>query len=174
MRRYPVYYQGVSCGELTAEREGLYLRFFAHVSFAGAGIPRIYLAGEKGDILLGVAEPADGGWLLRRSIAAGGIEKIGSLRCGELRVQGETGDGWQVLVPPQAQFCRRFCLRMPPLAGTLFRLSEKGKELAFPYGERQSFPLVGLFTLARIQHIRGREYAVYVFDKNNEPIFGKK
>ncbi|MBQ3103505.1 MAG: hypothetical protein IJC58_04385 [Oscillospiraceae bacterium] len=174
MRRYPVYYGGVSCGELTAEREGLYLRFFARVSFAGAGIPRIYLKGERGELLLGVAEPAGGGWLLRRSVAANGIEKLGFLQCGELRVQGENGGGWQVLAPPQALFCRRFCLRMPPLSGALFRRNEKGRELAFPYGERQSFPMAGLFTLARIERIGGKEYAVFSFDKNNEPIFGKK
>ena len=31
-----------------------------------------------------------------------------------------------------------------------------------------------LFTLARIERIGGKEYAVFSFDKNNEPIFGKK
>lgn len=174
MRRYPVFYRGAPCGEITALQEGLYLHFRARVVYKGTGIPRIYLKGEKGVLLLGVAEPGEGAYILRRSLAGSSVEKLGVLQRGELRVQGENKERWQPLRQEEIQLCRRFSLALPPLTTGLFRGTEEGKKIAFPFGEWQAFPMSALFCFARIERIGGSTFAVFSFDKGGNPIFVKK
>ena len=174
MRRFPVFYRGAPCGEMTVAQEGLYLQFYARAALKGKVIPRIYLKGERGEMLLGVAEPAEGGYLLRRRISAGAVEPLGVLQCAQVSVQGEKEDSWRLLGGEEVQLCRRYCHALPSVQTGLFRLCCGVREIAFPCGERMPFPMVGLFCLARIEKIRGREYAVFSFDQKGEPILTKK
>ncbi len=174
MQRYPVYYRGAPCGEMTVRQEGLYFHFCSQISFRGTEIPRIYLKGGKGELLLGVAEPAGGAYVLRRSLAAGNIEKLGPLHCGEVRVKRESTGRWQALGQEEVRLCQKFCLHLPVMQSGLCRPLGEGREIAFPYSERRAFPMPGLFTLARIERIGGQEYAVFSFAKSGMPFFAKK
>ena len=174
MRRYPVFYHGTACGEMTVTQEGLYLQFHARAALNGKVIPRIYLKGERGELLLGVAEPAEGGYLLRRRLSVGAVEPLGALQWAQVSVQGEKEDAWRALGGEEVQLCRRYCSVLPPLQNGLFRLHFGVREIAFPCGEGMPFPMTGIFCLARVVKIRGREYAVFSFDQRGEPILTKK
>ena len=174
MRRYPVYYHGVPCGEATVGQEGLYLRFFVRAAIGGKVIPRFYLKGERDEILLGVGEPTENGYFLQRNLSAGSIEKLGTLQGVLVRVQGENNGEWQSLRQEEIRLCREFCLHLPNVQSGFFRMREGKKEIAFPCGEKMPFPMPGLFCLARITEIYGREYAVFSFDQRGEPILTKK
>ena len=174
MWRYPIFYHGASCGEMTVAQEGLYLQFFARVAIKDKVIPRLYLKGERGELLLGVAEPTEDGYMLRRRLSVGTVEPLGKLQCAQVSVQWEKENAWRGLGGEEAQLCRRYCSVLPPLQNGLFRLCGGVREIGFPCGERMPFPMSGLFCLARIERILGREYAVFSFDQKGEPILMKK
>lgn len=174
MRQYPVYYHGVRCGEVTVSQEGLYFQFSARAAIGGKVIPRFYLKGERNEILLGVGEPGESGYFLQRRLSADSIEKVGALQCLLVRAQGTNEEAWQALRQEEIRLCREFCLHLPNVQNGFFRTREGIKEIAFPCGERMPFPMPGLFCLARIAEIHGREYAVFSFNQRGESILAKK
>ena len=44
-------------------------------------------------------------------------------------------------------------------------------QLAVPFDSNRPFPMPSLFCFARIRQIRGREYAIFAFDRENWPVF---
>ena len=149
MQRYPVFYHGAACGEMTVAQEGLYLQFYARAAVNGKVIPRIYLKGERGELLLGVAEPTEGGYFLRRRLSAGAVAPLGALQCAQVAVQGEKEEQWRALGREEIQLCRRFCQQLPAVQNGLTRSCLGVREMAFPCGERMPFPMSGLFALRR-------------------------
>ena len=170
MDRVPIFYGGGKCGELTVCRQGLYLEFCAQIRLPQSGVPRIYLKGEQSEALLGVAQPAPGGYLLRRTVAARSVFGLGAIRCGYVKVsQAEDGE-WKPLRPGALSICRPFCCKLPETANVMQKAAVGVTQFAYPYEEKRPFPLPALFCLARIEEIWGKMYVVFSFDEDGCPI----
>ena len=57
------------------------------------------------------------------------------------------------------------------VAGALTRRREGGRELALPYDPGRAFPLEQLFCFARLRQLGGEAYVVYLFDRQEWPVF---
>lgn len=126
MERVPVYYEGVPCGTLEVETDGLYVRFFACVTVPdGAGLLRLIALGGAQRLDLGIPAPDGGVRTLRRSIPAKRCPR--SFSHGELK----EADGWQA-------YSGRVCglqvtdgLRRGSQTAFLFRENTAGRWLCY-------------------------------------------
>ena len=170
MERLKLYRSGQVVGELTAEPEGLYLRFRVRCDPCGEGVFRAFAVGERGEVLLGVLEPVSGILQLSRCLSRSQLAPAGQLLRGEVRrLGGEEESAWQS--PPgevweQMPLCRRLDQRQ----GALWREEAQRRCLALPYDSRQAFPLPELFCLARVEKIGDGWYVVYTFDRQGRPV----
>lgn len=116
------------------------------------GLYRLYVQGERGEVLLGVTE--DG--CLHRRFSRELLEPAGAIRCGVLRRCGgeETaGPGFLARLPPGARLTRQGgCVRA-----------------ALPWREGEPLPLTELFCFARVEP----GLAVYLFDGAGRPVMPK-
>ena len=100
MERLKLYRSGQVVGELTAEPEGLYLRFHARCDLCGEGMFRAFAVGQRGEVPLGVLEPVSGQLQLSRCLSRGQLAPVGQLLRGEVRrCGGEEERAWQL--PPE-------------------------------------------------------------------------
>ena len=142
-----------ACGELSVCEQGLYLccRAVCHLPRTTAPV-RLYLLGEKAEYPLGILQPETDGFVLTRRVPLREIRGIGPLLRGELRAVDVAEGEWQ-----------------PASGERLFRAERLRRQIAAPGGI-----LVcrrGSGRKARICRINGREYAVFAFDSENNPLF---
>ena len=99
---------------------------------------------------------------------------LGRLLRGELRpVTSVEWKEWQPLreIPFRKPWLQR---RLQACHGGLIRTETSRFHLAFPYAPQQPFPLIPLFCFANVQTINGRQYAVFAFDGEEQPVFGEE
>ena len=171
MELFPLLREGKRVGDLSVERDGLYLCVSAQ-----ARLPEnlwcIWLLGEQGEIRLGVPEPKNGTHTLCRRISARSAAPLGKLLRGEARLLRRQTEGWEQIQDPGRMFCPSSIRREAErCSGGLTRQEGTVRCLALPYGAKQPFPMVSLFCFARIYRINGREYAVFSFDGRGQPLF---
>ena len=174
MERFPVLREGKCCGELTAEREGLYTRFSVTGSLTEKPLWCAWVVGERGELRLGVLEPKDGHGFITRRFSGGETAGLGRcLRC-ELHRAGEMPRVWTAAGNPAELFSAPELRRW--LTGVRNVLTCREGErllLAFPWEKRQPFPLVPLFCFARLECVGGRYCVVFTFDEKCRPVFPK-
>ena len=171
MERFPLLWQGKTCGELTAEREGLYTRFSACARLP-EGIRCAWIVGEQGELRLGIPEPQQGGvWGISRRVSNAAAAPLGRiLRC-EVRKAGECAPTWQPEPEPERLFASPFLRQgVQGRSGVLSCRSGGNLLLAFPWEKAAPFPLAPLFCLARLLCIGSRYYIVYAFDGQERPV----
>ena len=77
MERVELYCQERPRGEITLDPRGSRTRVRASMDDPGDGLYRAALLGERGELLLGVLEPAEGRLVLRRELYSRDIARLG-------------------------------------------------------------------------------------------------
>lgn len=149
----------------------------------GRGLYRAWVRGPMARCLLGTMAPSGGRLTLRRVLPVADLRAKGCwpvvaveeelsfpFRRGEPCPTGRLPVGWR---RPQG-------LKFPdPLIaqalrenqGAIYREeSEGGFTLAYLYSAGRPFPLVPLFCLARLETIEGKNYLLFSFDREKDPV----
>lgn len=168
MERIPLLWQEETVGELRVETVGLYTCFSCSCRLPGEGLWYVWLAGEGGELRLGLLEPVGDGAALKKKLSLRSWARLGQLRCARLRPAGGGEGDWRGVsqLPFRTPWLRR------ELAGrqdVLLRGAPGRTWVAVPYEAGRPFPLTQLFCLSRICRIRGRDYAVFAFDGGERP-----
>lgn len=174
MERTPVMLDGNAVGTLTAAEEGLYVCYRAEYRLPSPQVLRLVAVGNQGELRLGVPEPRSGVFRLTRRLSARESEQAGRLLRGELRWTGEEEEAarWQPAADPRLLFRSAFLReQLRGCQGALTRQEEGLRYLALPFDRRRPFLLTSLFCFARVRRIGGQEYAVFCFDRGENPVF---
>ncbi len=174
MERVPVLWNGRAVGELTASDRGLYVDCRARCFLPEGTLGRLYAVGEAGEVRLGVPEPGEAGYCLRRSLSRRELNAAGPLLRGELRTgpADESPDGWRRAPAPEGLFRSGFLRReLRGCRDVLTREQDGIRYVALPFDCRRPFLMTGFFCFARVRRIGGREYAVFAFDRDEFPVF---
>ncbi|MBU5626988.1 hypothetical protein KQI82_08725 [Oscillibacter sp. MSJ-2] len=172
METYPLYLDGTLLGKLICRRDGLYLTFEVYCFRPDNGLYRAYAVGERGELTLGVMEPRGEDLYLARRLSCREAEAAGPLRCCEARaVLPRAEEGWRPLEHPEDFFRSGFFKgQLRDVEGALWRERDGGRQLALPFDSRRPFLLTELFCFARIRLLQGRQYAVFTFDRQDQPV----
>ena len=155
MDKFPLIWAGVSAGELITERESLYTCFSARCRLPEEGqLWCAWAVGERGELRLGILEPAGEQAEIRRRFSDRMTAPLGRLLRGEIRPAKEAEDWIPAPSPEQ-----------------LFRTPWLRRQLALPYDPGRAFPLEQLFCFARLRQLGGEAYVVYLFDRQEWPVF---
>ena len=175
MERAPVVLDGRTVGTLTAAEEGLYVCYRAEYRLSCPRVLRLFAVGNRGELRLGIPEPRSGVFRLTRRLSAREGEKAGSLLRGELRgteEEEEPASRWQSAEDPRLLFRTAFLRdQLRGCQGALTRQENGLRYLALPFDRRRPFLLTSLFCFARVRRIGGGEYAVFCFDRDENPVF---
>lgn len=69
MRKFNIYSGSLTVGQATVETKGLYLDIKCRCRFDRAGIYKIRIAGDDGQIILGTCIPNDNGYFLEKKVS---------------------------------------------------------------------------------------------------------
>lgn len=177
MDKFPLTQGGEAVGELEVLEEALYTRFIARCRPLGEGLWCAWAVGEKGELRLGVMEPAGEELCISRRFSGRMTQPLGRLLRGEARPArqareeaGEGAESWRPEAAPARLFRTPWLRRqLQGARGVLTRPWAEGMELALPYHPASPFPLTPLFCLARIRVIGEERYVVYRFDRREWP-----
>ena len=156
-------------GRLTAAPEGADTCFRAEYRLT-EGLWRLYAVGRQNRLLLGCAEGGQG--ILQRRFSRQLTEGLGALLGGLYRLfPGTCVFGFflwlcQAVSAPE-DWRPVWAGEFPGLAlpeGALCRRVGRRRYLALPFQEDGPFPLTGLFCLASVRTLRGREWAIFALE----------
>ena len=171
MEKLAVRLDGKVCGELCAEEWGLYVRYRAVCRLEETEPMRLFAVGERGELRLGVLQPENGCFVLRRQLYAREVYPVGKLLRAELRRFSPEAGTWREEGAPEKLFSRsEMKKRLQDACGVLVCQSRGHCFLAFPFDPGRPFPMTDLFCFARVRRIRQREYAVFCFDGEENPV----
>lgn len=172
MERVAVLLEGRRCGELSAEKRGLYMGYRAVCRLPESTVPaRLFAVGERGEVRLGVPQPEGRGFLLERQLPFREAERMGRLLWGELRFLVPQERCWQKYGGAlESLLGRRLAEQLRGVAGVLISRETERWFLAVPFDTGRVFPLTELFCMASVQRIGGGEYAVFAFDREGRPV----
>lgn len=172
MDKFPLFLDGKSAGELTREEEALYTWFTARCRLPEDGLWCAWVVGKTGELRLGVLEPTGEQAVIRRRFSRRMTQPLGELLRGEARPLSSAMADWKAISRPEELFRTPFLRRqLRGATGVLTRETEQGRYLALPWDVRRPFFMTGLFCFARMQRIQGRDYAVFAFDREENPVF---
>lgn len=157
---YPLYVNDKRQGILRVTAEGQDTCFEVRCP-PMPGLYRAYVQGERGRLLLGVME----GEGLRRRFSPTLTSPIGRILSGRMEESvlcqaddwTSAPEDWLAQYPP-----------FPP--ETLFCRRGRRYYLAIPYAEEKPFPLEKYFCFARVRTMDGRLRAVFIFDRDGNPL----
>ena len=172
-----LYYRGDPVGHVTLQPEGNRTEICAVMSNPGDGLYRAALVGERGELPLGVMEPAGKDLTVCRRPYTRDVQRLGMplravVRC---TFPFAANRRWQETRNP-AQLFRGSFLR-DRLARCGFAWWQREGErlyLALPLSDQRPFPLESMFCMAEIRSVGGRRCVVYAFDREEEPILPTK
>ena len=168
MEHLPICRNGETVGELTMEREGLYLRCRAQCRLPDDRVWGIWAVGEQGELRIGIPDP---GRELIRCFSRQKTAPAGTLKRVDLRPAGEAVV-WQSLQRPEDWFRSHWlCALLRGLNGVLGYREKDRITLAIPFDPQKSFPLLPLFCLGQAEQIQGKSCILYTFDRDERPVF---
>ncbi|MCI2056078.1 MAG: hypothetical protein LKJ86_02925 [Oscillibacter sp.] len=174
MDSLPILLDGAAVGQVCVRQEGLYLVFSAQCRIPSDEVFRLEAVGDQGRLPLGIPAPCGDMFALTHRVSCREAGTAGNLKRAELRPSDDQPDGttrWQTAVQPERLFRSGFLReQMRGAEGVLF-LQENGVfRVALPYDRRRPFLLTSLFCFARVRTIHGKTYAVFSFDRNENPV----
>lgn len=173
MERVKLYSGGEAAGEVTLRPEAVRTEVQASMEDPGDGLYRAVLVGERGELLLGVMEPAGRRLTICRRLYSRDVAGLGRLLRGEARCsfRFQERSVWQETASP-AQLFRDPSLqsRLRPVKLAWWRREEDRLVLALPLEPGRPFPLEMLFCLAQTRRVEGRPCVVYSFDREERPL----
>jgi len=174
MDRFPLCWKGKTVGEMDVEREALYTWFSARGHLPESGLWCAWAVGEQGELRLGVLEPVGDQFRIRRKFSERMCRPLGRLRRCEVRPAGTAGkeETWIETNAPETLFCTPWLRQqLRGIKGAQTRMTQGLRWLALEYDRKKPFPIPGLFCLAEVRKISGRECVIYRFDQNEWPVW---
>lgn len=173
MDKFQVFLDGVETGEMTVMQEGLYDVFRVSCHPPTENVLRAFAIGERGELRLGIPVPDGTEFTVCHRIALHEVEAAGRLLRGELRpCDGESRKRWEAVKNPERLFRSTFLReQLRGMEGILTRKDGGVRFLALPFDSHRPFLLTSLFCFARVKRIGGQPYAVFAFDRGENPIF---
>lgn len=163
---------GKPTGKLTLEPVGSRMEIRASLPAPGDGLYRVVLIGERGEMALGVMEPDGGELKLRRRPYRRDVAALGDILRGEARRSFVfAGNGaWRKTQRPAELFASQWLRDDLEHSGPALWRRERGMlRVAFPYDPHRAFPLEKLFCFASVEKLEGMYWAVYTFDRKENP-----
>lgn len=172
MERVELCCGGKRRGEITLQPQGQRMEIRAAMEDPGDGLYRLTLVGQRGELPLGVLEPAAGQLRLCRRIWCRDTEAVGRILRGEACCSFRFSENWQESCNPgrllRDSFLRE---RLEKAERVWWRREGERLLLAIPLPEGEPFPLETLFCFAHIRQVAGVVCAVYGFDREERPVF---
>ena len=144
------------------------------------GLYKVWICGDRGEMLLGTMTPESGRLLLCRTVSREELRRCGcwpvrSARCVMAYPfqQRRQGDGWYWEENPR-RLVDEETRKLGEWRRMLCRKGEDFSELAWPVKNGESLPLSHLFCLACPQRIRGELCLIWRFDGQGQPCFPQK
>lgn len=158
-------------GQLDIREDGGFVRCEATRPNDGRGIYKVWVQGNKGEMLLGTLAPEGGGLRLcrrvsRDSLARAGCWPITGGRC-TLTFSFQAG-GWvrEAVEPRMNDSVLRRAARG---LSALFQREGDGFRMAVPFDPTKPFGLAPAFCFARVERVDGRLCAVFSFNGQGQP-----
>lgn len=177
MQRYPIQQDGRTTGELHVEEVSGGTRF--HARCQGSGLCSLWVMGTGGELRLGIPEASGNGLTLHRQFSTALTKPVGTILRGELR-DCTTVSPVTTTRPPDADWhaAELPLFHSPSLqrqlecqTGVLTRQQRGLHMIALPFDRCKPFPLTSLFCFAYLRRIENRDYIVYAFDRQEQPVF---
>ena len=175
MEEIRLYCRGEIRGEVTMREEQGRTEIRCAMDDPKDGLYRAVLIGTEGKLILGVLEPQNGRLMLCRRPYSRDVAQLGK----SLRVEVSCSfpfrkrSTWERAEQPARLFQDEFLRqRLHGVSRAWRRRGGDGIVLAIPLREREPFPLVSLFCLARVERVEGERCAVYRFDEQGHPLAG--
>ena len=153
----PVQYEGITCGELTMEKQGLFLRFTGSCTIQSHEILRAFLEIDQDVIPLGVAIPEGNRLHIQQTVLYSKI--IGHKVHGAFLAVREP-DGY---LPWRGEICGYS-------AQGVACKKEGGLEVALALEPEKPFDLLPLICLFSYKRIDGKPYLSILLDKKGNPV----
>lgn len=173
MEKLKLYCRGKCCGEVTLREDGVRVEICAAMEDPGDGLYRAVLAGERGELSLGVMEPKEGKLVVRRRPERCETAKLGALKCvqAQCAYQFRRKPVWTLTERPAELFRDEFLRsRLEPVRGAWWRRTEGRLVLALPLRIGEAFPLEAFFCFARVERVEQEVCVVYAFDERELPL----
>jgi len=173
MDKFPLQWRGKSVGELVVEQAGLYTWYTAACRLPDNQLWCVWVVGERGELRLGILEPAGEAACIRRRFSARMVQPLGKLLQGEIRPAAKTvTEQWETVSDPESLFQTPWLrCQLKDMNGVLIRKSGPRRYLAIPWDSAKPFPLPRLMCFPAVRPIRQRCYAVFCFDEAENPVF---
>ena len=138
------------------------------------GLYKVWLHGQRENLLLGTLAPEGGRLCLRRRVFRQELERKGCwpVTAGECVMVfpfAEGGGGWRREECP-GRLVAQELKRCFGDRAALYRPESDGFLLAFGFDPSRPFPVPPLFCLAKCQRMEGRKYVVFRFDREGRPL----
>lgn len=172
MDKFALYGAHTILGELTVERQGLYTWFDARCRLPEPGLWCAWVVGEGGELRLGVLEPSGERATIRRRFSGRITEPLGKILQGEIRPASVGETAWEPLGDPRQHFRSPYLVgQLQRAEGALTKTVGESRLVALPYDPQKPFGLTQMFCFARVMPIRGKDFAVFLFDEKEMPRF---
>ena len=196
MAKLPVLYGVETVGEADIERERLYTSLRVHIP-ARQGLWCAWAVGERGEVRVGVLEPAGGEDVISRRFSRNALAQAGTPVRVELRpvdaqrkpeearqiltetskearhpaAGSEVPESWSRAGQGQRLFhTARFQRQLRNIRDALTRTERGKRRVALVRDENAPFPLPELFCLASPARIGMQDYWVFSFDRQEWPV----
>ena len=146
----------------------------------GRGLYRAWVCGPTARCLLGTMTPSGGRLVLRRVLPVDDLRARGCWPVTAVEEELFFPFHAPAQPPPPAGWRHSPALDFPdPPVALAYRAApsglcrdepDGGLTLAYPFLPGRPFPLVPLFCLARLRRIEGREYLLFSFDREKNPV----
>lgn len=168
-------------GWLEVQEEGARVRLSVRRGLDGAGLYKVRLRGDRGEMLLGTLVPEGQYLRLERTMSKDSLTAAGCWPItGGTAALAFSFDSQQAQTPPASDW--RWEHRPAKLLGDpvlcesaaawgpmLVRENASGFELAAPLDPQRPFPMTALFCLGRALHVDGQLHVVFSFDSQGNP-----
>lgn len=168
-------------GTLAVREEGERVHLSAGRPADSSGLYKVWVRGQKGELLLGTLAPEGGNLCLRRTLSRAALSQAGAWPV----TGGRTAMVYAFSAnQPRGEKplwrwerCPARCLHDGVLREAaqnwgpmLIRREGEGFLLAALFDPERPFPMTPIFCFGRLQRVEGRDHVVFLFDNEGKPL----